>query len=297
MRWWTLCLIFWGSCVLAVNRDRHRGPDKKTGEDSSTNDREQQNGERDSEDCRRLRAEMAATILAPALEHSDSDWIQGLVHPRGPPPPMTTAADTATASSSRSSTSQPQEHGEPTNPTTTLSVQNAQQHTPPRAQRDRSRSVPREPVRRQRTSTLGRSAATLEDSLRSQSNQLTAEQRLSAIEVASCLRALFTRAGFSQETIAAGAGEARNSLLQRWALEDQQEHGEEEIDPTGALSARYSCFHYSIHEWRQRECQVQTKNWMNRHLRQVSLNITSKSPYHTIPNPLNTTPQYLLKKS
>ena len=274
-------------------------PNKEADDEASTEDHEQQNNEHDSESCRMLRAEMAAAILGPALETCDSDWVQGLLHPRGPPPPTTATADRTTASSLGDPAPLLPEQAVPSNPAAALRVQNTQQHTPTRAPRGRSRSVPRDPVRRQRTSILGRSAAALEDSLRSQSNQLTMEQRLPAIEVAACLRNLLTRAGFSHENIAAGAEEARNSLIQSWATEDQQENGEEEIDPTGAHSASFSYFtsNHDINERKQRECQVQMKNWMSRHLSRVIPNAITKPPYHIVSAPLHSTPRYLPQKS
>ena len=131
-------------------------PDEATGNSNEPVDRA------DTEENRMMRAEQEALILGPALELTEQDWVDGLMRPRGPPPPMAISDGSASASGSGSSaTMQPTQTVSPALETTTCQT-SEDQHTPQRVSRERSRSTPRVPARRQRPSTLGGSAAALE---------------------------------------------------------------------------------------------------------------------------------------
>ena len=198
-------------------------------------DTEQNDGE-NTENSRMMRAELVASVLGPALEQTEDEYVRGLQLPRGPPPPVHMEEGTAAASSSdRSMIAQPSIEARSA-PEMTTCMLGTEQQTLERISRDRSRTPPRVPVRRHRPSTFGRSAGILEQSLISQRPQLTMEQRQSAVEVASCIRALLARAGFDQSSISAGADEARSRLLHSWVREDraQQEDGEVECNPAGS---------------------------------------------------------------
>ena len=229
-RWGALGLLLWGMRVLAVN---NQNTECTESEPDTPGEQAVPSGAGDTESDRMLRAEQAATILGPALEMNDQDWLNGLLHPRGPPPPEVLIASTGAASSSGNFGILQQEVESA--PVMAPHPPAVEQHTPQRVSRGRSRSAPRLPTRRPRPSALGRAEA-LGNSIQSQTHQLTLEQRQSAVEVASCTRSLLTRAGFTHDTISAGAEEARSSFLQSWLLEDraQQEHGEEEMDPEGS---------------------------------------------------------------